>query len=150
MRVAVAIVLSVSLLCGACFPGNPKRQMYAKLAEGGALVAGIGMLYVVNSGADCDAMSMPGGEPDEGCKTKAAWLGNVGLGLVLIGLLGFIATVSTADEDKPVAPVVVPKPEDTKPDDKKPEDKTPAPAPTPAPAADPGTGGAPQGGAPSP
>jgi hypothetical protein len=159
MRAVVALVLSVSMLCGACFPGNPKRQMYAKLAEGGALVAGIGMLYVVNSGADCDAMAMPGGEPDEGCKTKAAWLGNVGLGLVLIGLIGFIATVSTSDDDAPPPPVVVPKTEDKKPDPAPAPAPSPAPAPTPAPdpapapAPDPAAGAgsaSPQGGVPSP
>lgn len=137
MRAAVAAVLSVSLLLGACFPNNAKHRMYAKFAEGGALVAGIGMLYVVNSGADCDAMSAPGGEPDEGCKTKAAWLGNIGLGLVLVGLLGFIATVSTSEDDTAnTAPTVVPKTGDKKPDD------TAAPAPAPAPAPDAGAGSA--------
>ena len=142
MRGAVALVLSVTLLCAACFPGNPKRQMYAKIAEGGALVAGIGLLYVVNSGADCDAMAMPGGEPDEDCKTRAAWLGNIGLGLVLVGLLGFIATVSTSDDDKPPPPTVVPKTEDPKPAPEPAPAPAPAPAPDPAPAPmpDPGTG----------
>lgn len=124
MRSVVAFGLSVSLFLGACFPNNAKHRMYAKIGEGGALVGGIVMLAVVNSGADCDASSMPGGEPDEGCKTKAAWLGNVGLGLILIGLLGFIATVSTSEDDTAnTAPVIVPKTDDGK----QPEDK-PVPA----------------------
>lgn len=129
MRSAVACLLSVSMLLGACFPNNARHRMYAKFAEGGALVAGIGMLYVVNSGADCDMKSMPGGEPDDGCKTKAAWLGNIGLGLVLVGLLGFIATVSTSEDDDVKSTTVVPKTEDKKPE--------PTPAPTPAPTPDP-------------
>lgn len=142
MRSAVALVLSVSVLLGACFPNNAKHRMYAKFAEGGALVAGIGMLYVVNSGADCDMQSMPGGEPDEGCKTKAAWLGNIGLGLVLVGLLGFIATVSTSEDDENKSTTVVPKTDEKKPDEKPAPTPTPtpAPAPTPTPTPDPGTG----------
>ena len=157
MRSAVALVLSVTVLLGACFPNNAKHRMYAKFAEGGALVAGIGMLYVVNSGADCDMSSMPGGEPDDGCKTKAAWLGNIGLGLVLVGLLGFIATVSTSEDDTNKGTTVVPKTDDKKPDDKKAPDPTPVPAPTPTPTPTPtpdpnaGSGaGSPQGGVPSP
>lgn len=121
-------------MAGACFPNNAQHRTYAKLAEGASLVGGITMLFFVNSGADCDAMSAPGGQPDMGCKDKATVLGDIGLGLILVGLIGFIATVSTAEDDKP-APVIVPKPEDKKPEDKKPEAPAPAPAPPPAPAA---------------
>ncbi len=122
MRVAVAFVITASLLAGACFPRNSKHRMYAQLGEGAALVGGITMLYFVNSGADCDMSSAPGGEPDDGCKTRATILGDIGLGLILIGLVGFIATVSTAEDDEPAPVVVIPKAD------------APAPAPMPAPA----------------
>ena len=130
MRAAVALLISVSMFASACFPNNKRHQLYAKLAEGGALVAGIGMLYVVNSGADCDMMSAPGGQPDEDCKSKASILGTVGLGLILVGLVGFIATVSTSEDDKLTTPTTTaPKAEPPKPE------PAPTPAPTPAPIA---------------
>lgn len=121
MRAAVALLISVSLFAAACFPNNARHRTYAKLAEGGALVAGIGMLYVVNSGADC--MAMPGGMPDNDCKDRATLIGNIGLGLILVGLIGFIATVSTSDDDKTTTTATTtPKPEPA---------PTPAPTPTP-------------------
>lgn len=132
MRAAVALLVSLSLFAGACFPNNKRHQMYAKLAEGGAIVAGIGMLYVVNSGADCDMMSAPGGQPDDDCKSKASVLGTVGLGLILIGLVGFIATVSTSEDDKLVTPTTTAPPAPTPAPTPEP---TPTPAPTPAPIA---------------
>ena len=92
MRAVLASALSLSLLAG-CFPTNPQYRTYAKLGEGAAIVGGIAMLYGVNSGADC--MNGPAG-PDTSCKDKASVLGDVGLGLILVGLIGFIATVSTA------------------------------------------------------
>ncbi|MBA3459694.1 MAG: hypothetical protein H0T46_07020 [Deltaproteobacteria bacterium] len=134
MRAAVALLISVSLFAGACFPNNKRHQMYAKLAEGGALVAGIGMLYVVNSGADCDMMAAPGGEPDEDCKSRASVLGTVGLGLILVGLVGFIATVSTSEDDKLVTPATT-APKAEPPSTSPPAEPTPEPTPTPAPVA---------------
>ncbi|MDB4960722.1 MAG: hypothetical protein JWP01_721 [Myxococcales bacterium] len=127
----VALALSVSLLCGACFPNNPRHQTYAKIAEGGTLLAGIALLFVTNTGADC--MTQVSGLPDTDCEDKASLVGNVGLGLVLTGLIGFIVTVSTSGDDSttttaststtppaltPIAPAPTPEP---------------APAPTPEP-----------------
>jgi len=129
MRAAVALVLSLAVSSGACFPNNPRHQTYAKIAEGGVLLGGIGLLFLVNTGADCtpDVAGMP----DTACEDKASLLGNIGLGLVLAGLVGFIVTVSTSGEDKvttpatttptatpTVTPTVTP-------------DPTPAPEPTP-------------------
>jgi len=102
MRVAVALVLSLTVMSGACFPNNPRHQTYAKIAEGGALLAGIGLLFVVNTGADC--APEVSGMPDTACEDKAALLGNIGLGLVLTGLIGFIVTVSTSGDDKVASP----------------------------------------------
>ncbi len=133
MRAAVAFVITTSLLAGACFPHNAKKRMYAQLGEGAALVGGITMLYFVNSGADCDMKSAPGGASDDSCKTKAAVLGDIGLGLILIGLVGFIATISTAEEAKPTPVVVIPKPDAPPP----PPEPAPAPMPIATPPADP-------------
>lgn len=95
MRAVVALVLCISVT--ACFPGEPVKQRYAKLAEGGTLVAGIAMLAVVNTGADCDmqvGLGMPKGE----CKGHANLVGGIGLALIIAGLVGFAATVTTAND----------------------------------------------------
>ena len=102
MRAAVALVLSLAVSSGACFPNNPRHQTYAKIAEGGVLLGGIGLLFVVNTGADC--VPDVAGMPDKSCEDKANLLGNIGLGLVLAGLIGFIVTVSTSGEDKVTTP----------------------------------------------
>jgi hypothetical protein len=100
---AVAAVLCVSLL--GCFPHSAKKRTYAQLAEGGALVAGIGINFLINSGADCDQMGMPGTvDPNADCHTKANVLGDVGFGLILGGLVGFIATISTAQDNTEAGP----------------------------------------------
>lgn len=120
MRAAVALALSLTLATGACFPNNPRYQTYAKVGEGASMLAGIGLLLAVNTGADCDKMKDVGGA-DDSCKTRATVLGDVGLALILVGLVGFIATVSTAEDAKPTPTTVTPKAD--------------APAMTPAPAA---------------
>jgi hypothetical protein len=96
----VAALLAFSILTAGCFPHNAKRRTYAKAAEGGALAAGIGMLYFVNTGADCDK-DMKVGESTSSCKSTANIVGTVGLGLIIAGLSGFIVTVSTEEDDKP-------------------------------------------------
>lgn len=101
MKPLVALLLSLSL--AACFPNSAKKRTYAKIAEGGALAGGIGLLYFSNTGADCDSMRGIG-EDTGGCRQNAQILGTVGLSLVIAGLAGFIATVSTSPEDKPEAP----------------------------------------------
>jgi hypothetical protein len=100
---AVALLLSVSLL--GCFPHNAHHRTIAKLAEGGSLLAGIGLEAFVNTGADCDMMALPG-MPNPGCHTKATVVGDIGVALILAGLLGFVATVSTAEDEKPPAPTI--------------------------------------------
>lgn len=130
MRAAVALALSLTMATGACFPNNPKYQTYAKVGEGASMLAGIGLLLAVNSGADCDQMANMSGGGDDSCKTRATVLGDLGLALILVGLAGFIATVSTAEDAKPAPVTVTPKADAAKPA----PDPAPAPAPAPVPA----------------
>jgi hypothetical protein len=104
MRAAVALLLSVTLL--GCFPHNPKARTYAKVGEGTALLAGIAISAFANTSADCDEMQMPGVD-DSGCHSKAKWLGTAGIVLVVGGLLGFVATVSTAEDEAKPKPVEI-------------------------------------------
>jgi hypothetical protein len=103
MKPLVALLLTLSLALAACFPNSAKHRTYAKIGEGAALATGIGILYMVNTGADCDQMRGVN-EDTSGCRANASVLGTVGLGLILTGLVGFIATVSTSPEDKPEQP----------------------------------------------
>jgi hypothetical protein len=86
-----------------CFPNNAKHRTYAKLGEGALVASGIAMLAVTNTGADCSPVLGRPGVVE--CREKATIVGNVGLGMILVGMLGFVATVSTAPEDKTVAPL---------------------------------------------
>lgn len=110
---AVALVMAVSLL--GCFPHNPRARTISKWSEGAAIVAGIAMEAIVSNGADCDAMAMPGiPTRNSSCHNRAAILGGVGIALIFGGLLGFVATISTEPDEKPVPKVdikVDPKPE---------------------------------------
>jgi hypothetical protein len=90
---AVAILLALS----ACFPHDAHKQTLAKYAEGAAIVAGIGLQYAVNSQADCDAQKVTGGGGG-GCQLTGAIVGDAGVALILGGLVGFIVTVSTAED----------------------------------------------------
>lgn len=101
MKAVVAMVVAV-LLTG-CFPNNKKHRTYAKIGEGAALASGVALLYAAGTGADCDEMRAPG-ESASGCRSNASLYSGVGLGLILTGLVGFIATVSTSPEDKPDQP----------------------------------------------
>jgi hypothetical protein len=113
MRAAVALLVSVAVMSAGCFPHNAARRQQAKYAEGGALVAGILVSALSNTGADCDSMAMQGIDPTS-CRTKARVLGTVGLALILAGLLGFVATVSTAEDDNDAKPVTTVVPDTTK------------------------------------
>ena len=97
-----ALLLCVSL--AACFPNSAKHRTYAKIGEGAALAAGIAMLYTVNSGADCDEMKNVGDDTASGCRGNSEILSSIGLGLIIAGFTGFIATVSTSPDDKPEQP----------------------------------------------
>ena len=61
----VALVLIASLMVG-CFPHNKRAQTISKYSEGASIVAGIGLEFVVNTGADCDLMAQQG-QPQNNC-----------------------------------------------------------------------------------
>jgi hypothetical protein len=136
---AVASMLSVSLLSVSllgCFPHNEKARTYAKYVEGGLIVAGIGaeVLANRNTGANCDMMSGQIGYNAD-CHSKNEIYGGVGLGMILVGLTGFIATISTAEDDKSdeVQPVIIKAQDQAKPEVKLPAGVTaPPPAATPS------------------
>jgi hypothetical protein len=75
------------------------------------VVAGIAILAIANSGADCDAHGQPG-IPDSNCQSTSGTASTVGLSLIVVGLLGFIATVSTtpADNKRPITTITAPAP----------------------------------------
>jgi len=86
-----------------CFPNNARHRTYAKYAEGGALIAGIAISAFANTGADCD--KDPIGQ--DSCRDTAKWASTIGVTLILAGLLGFVATVSTAEDDADSTPKVI-------------------------------------------
>ena len=94
---AVALVAILSLL-GGCFPHDAHKRLIAQVIEGGTLGVGVGMQYFANTQADCDLMVQMGA-PASKCSGAGQTLGSVGVVLILAGLVGFIATVSTAEDD---------------------------------------------------
>lgn len=137
---AVALTLSIALF-GGCF-NNPQHRTLAKVGEGVAIVAGIALLAFANTSADCSEGGL-GSMPNEDCENRASLISSVGLGLILVGMVGFVVTVSTSpDDDATTAPVTSPKADGTKPAEPAPPptaDPTPAPAPAPTPDAPPAT-----------
>jgi hypothetical protein len=111
IRAAVALLVSLTLI--SCFPHNPRARTFAKIGEGTALLAGIAVAAFSGTGADCDEMVQPGTDTSS-CKNKATILSAIGVTLIVAGLLGFVATVSTAQDDKAVEVKPAPaKPEPT-------------------------------------
>ena len=94
---AVALALIITMLAG-CFPHNAHRRTIAQLVEGGVLGVGIGMEYFANTTADCDQMTQMNG-PATKCSSTGQTIGSIGVTLILAGLVGFIATISAAEDD---------------------------------------------------
>jgi hypothetical protein len=95
MRYALVALL---LVVTACFPHNARHRKIAKWSEGGALAAGIVMLSVANTGADCTGGPSARDSLD-GCRRNATLIGDVGLALILGGLVGFGITQMTTPEE---------------------------------------------------
>lgn len=129
MRSAVALMLVASLVPG-CFPHNARNRTISEIVEGGLAVSGVVVESFVQSGADCDMSHAPGAPPVM-CKQSAALGGGIGVGLILAGVIGFIATISTSedDDDKPKPIEIKAAPTTAAPA------TAPVPAPAPAPAA---------------
>ena len=105
MRAVVASVVALAVASGGCFQSTEHSRTIAKLVEGSMVVGGITMLAIVNTGADCQHTASGTG-PKDTCTGRASALGNVGLGLLLAGLVGFVVTVSTSPDDGPTGPVI--------------------------------------------
>jgi hypothetical protein len=139
MRSAVALLLASSLFAG-CFPHNSRDRTIAEIVEGGIAVSGVVVEGFVQSGADCTMMAAPG-EPPLKCESNASVGGGIGVALILAGVVGFIATISSAeDDDKPAVIEIKAKPEPAPaPTDAAATPATPTPAAPAAPAAPPAT-----------
>ncbi len=118
---AIALVTSLSLL--GCFPHDPHARMIAQISEGGAAALGVTILALTHTNADCEANNMNIAMPDMSCQNKSNALSDIGLALMIGGLVGFIATVSSAEEDPPPPPTNVL----TKPKEPLPPVKSPIP-----------------------
>jgi len=81
-----------------CFPHSARNRTIAKVSEGGAILAGIAISAFANTGADCDMETMPGVD-ETGCHSTAQWASTAGVVLIVGGLLGFVATVSTEEDN---------------------------------------------------
>lgn len=125
-----AVALVMCLVFTACFPNNARHRTYAKLTEGGFLLGGIVLLGFSSTQADCD-MDVKLGMPKSDCKSKAGLISGIGLTMVLLGMIGFAATQTTADDSKPTTPPTPPTPPTTP---TTPPTTPPTPPPTPAPA----------------
>jgi hypothetical protein len=137
---AVALILSVGVL--GCFPHNEKYRTYSKYAEGGLILAGIGAEVIAShhTGAMCDQAPGTIGY-DASCHEQSSIYGGVGLAMIIAGLTGFVATVSTAEDDEKPAPPTI----DIKAKEEKPAVKLPAGVTPPPPVAPPsGSADAPQ------
>ncbi|MEO6775486.1 MAG: hypothetical protein ABI467_21165 [Kofleriaceae bacterium] len=97
MRSAVALMLAATLVPG-CFPHNSRNRTIAEIVEGGVAVSGVVVESFVQSGADCDMTHAPGAPPVS-CKQNASLSGGIGVALILAGVIGFIATISTSEDD---------------------------------------------------
>jgi hypothetical protein len=102
MRSAVALMLAGSMMLPGCFPHNSRNRTISEIVEGGLSISGVVVEGFVQSGADCDMTHAPG-SPTPTCKQDASLGGGIGVALILAGLIGFIATISTSedDDDKP-------------------------------------------------
>jgi hypothetical protein len=130
-RALIAVVAAVALLATGCFPHNKKHRRIAYAVELGVLGTGVAVLALSPPGADCD-------RDDDACLSRANTLSGIGVFLLLAGLGGLVATISSAeeaatpppkklDEEEPPAPAPV---KATKPPE---PEKTPEPETTPAP-----------------
>lgn len=98
---SLTFVLVLGLFAG-CFH-DARQRRYAKFGEGAAIAGGIVMLSFAGTGADCTA-GPAGRDAYDDCRTRATVIGDVGLGLILAGLLGFMVTAASAPDEAPPPP----------------------------------------------
>ncbi|HEY3806179.1 MAG TPA: hypothetical protein VGL61_26430 [Kofleriaceae bacterium] len=125
MRSALALTLATAMLGGGCFPHSAKKRAIAEIAEGALLAGGVVLEATVTTTADCEAMV----SPSAGCGANGTRNGGIGVAMILTGLVAFIATISSA-ENEAAAPIIT----NSTPPPSAPPPSMPAPAPLPAPA----------------
>jgi hypothetical protein len=136
MRSALALTLATTLLFGAgCFPHSARNRTIAEIAEGAVLVSGVILEATVTTTADCQAELAP----PANCGANGSRNGAIGVGLILTGLVAFIATISSAEEQAN-SPIVTNAPAPA-------PAMAPVPMPAPAPAPMPPSAPAPTGSA---
>jgi hypothetical protein len=137
MRAALALTLATTLLFGAgCFPHSVRNRTIAEIAEGAVLASGVILEATVTTTADCQAELAP----PANCGANGTRNGAIGVGLILTGLVAFIATISSAEEQAN-SPIVTTTPKPA------PPAMAPPPMPAPMPAPMPPTEPAPTGSA---
>ena|SRR5690349_17850608 len=92
---AFALLASLQLL--GCYPHDAHKRTISQLVEGGTIGAGIGMEYFSNNQADCDLMKQEG--MSGSCGGLGRSLDSIGMAFILAGLVGFIVTISSAEDD---------------------------------------------------
>jgi hypothetical protein len=99
-------MLAGSMMLPGCFPHNARNRTISEIVEGGLSISGVVVESFVQSGADCDMTHAPGAPPVS-CKQNAALGGGIGVALILAGVIGFIATISTAEDDDKPKPIEI-------------------------------------------
>lgn len=123
MRHVVIVLLLATLVTG-CFPHNARHRKLAKWTEGGAIAGGVLLLSAAGTGADCTA-GPSGRDAYDSCRTRATVVGDLGLGLILAGLVGFgITQMTSGDGSEAPAPTPLAS-EDASPDPEAPKPQLP-------------------------
>jgi hypothetical protein len=127
-------MLAGSMMLPGCFPHSARNRTISEIVEGGLAVSGVVVESFVQSGADCDMTHAPGAPPVT-CKQDAALGGGIGVALILAGVVGFIATISTSeDDDAKPKPIEIKAAPTTAAPMAMPPTGSPTPTPTPTPA----------------
>ena len=84
------------LVASACFPESARHRRYAKIGEGVLVAGGIALNYLASSSG---CMQRPPGSVVDDCDQSIAQLDNLGLVMIFSGLVGFAATMISANQD---------------------------------------------------
>jgi len=136
MRPVLALTLAAGLFSGGCFPHSARNRAIAEIAEGVLLAGGVGLEATVTTTADCQAEL----SPDPNCGKSGSRNSAIGVAIILTSLVGFIATISSA-EDQSASPIVTNATPPVAPPPPSAPSPTPAPMPPPGPPSAPAPSG---------